>query len=97
MANDIWKPKRLDFDNPQSLSDDEYRIFTSLSKSQFDDLICQIFELRVINLFLLQLLFCYASFDLVWSIFYDTRIVFCHDCMLKVWMNLSQLISENLL
>jgi len=47
MANDVWKPKRLDFDNPQSLSDDEYRIFTSLSKSQFDDLICQIFESNV--------------------------------------------------
>jgi hypothetical protein len=43
------KQKRLDFDNPQSLSDDEYKIFTSLSKSQFDDLISQIFASNIRN------------------------------------------------
>ena len=35
------KQKRLDFDNPQALSDDEYKSLTSLSKIQFDDLISQ--------------------------------------------------------
>jgi hypothetical protein len=43
------KQKRLDFDNLQSLSDDEYKIFTSLSKSQFDDLIYQIFASNIRN------------------------------------------------
>jgi hypothetical protein len=43
------KQKRLDFDNAQSLTDDEYKIFTSLSKSQFDDLISQIFKSDIRN------------------------------------------------
>ncbi|CAF3126185.1 unnamed protein product [Rotaria sp. Silwood2] len=34
--------KRLDFTNTLSLSDDEYKIFTSLSKNDFDDLISQV-------------------------------------------------------
>jgi hypothetical protein len=34
--------RRFDFDNREFLSDDDYRIFTSLSKAQFDDLVRQI-------------------------------------------------------
>ena len=34
--------KRLDFDNTLSLSDDDYKIFTSLSKDEFDDLVSQV-------------------------------------------------------
>ena len=34
--------KGLDFDNTLSLSDDDYKIFTSLSKDEFDDLVSQI-------------------------------------------------------
>ena len=36
------RQKRLDFDNSQSLTDDEYYIFTGLSKIQFNDLISEI-------------------------------------------------------
>jgi len=43
------RQKRLDFDNAQSLSDDEYKTFTSLSKSQFDDLVSQISEYSIRN------------------------------------------------
>ena len=41
--------KRLDFDNSHSMSDNEYRVLTSLSKSQFDDLIGQISPARIRN------------------------------------------------
>ena len=41
--------RRFDFDNREVLSDDEYRIFTSLSKTQFDDLVCQISESTIRN------------------------------------------------
>ena len=34
--------KRLDFDNTLSLSDDDYKTFTSLSKDEFDDLVSQV-------------------------------------------------------
>lgn len=34
--------KRLDFDNSLSLSDDDYKIFTSLSRNEFDDLVSQV-------------------------------------------------------
>ena len=34
--------KRLDFDDPRSLSNDEYRVLTSLSREDFDDLIKKI-------------------------------------------------------
>lgn len=34
--------KRLDFDSTLSLSDDDYKTFTSLSKIEFDDLISQV-------------------------------------------------------
>ena len=43
------KQKRLDFDNPQSLSDEEYKTLTSLSKSQFDNLISQLFASNIRN------------------------------------------------
>ena len=43
------KQKRLDFDNPQSLSDDEYKTLTSLSKVQFDDLISRIITSDIRN------------------------------------------------
>ena len=36
------RQKRLDFDNSEALSDDEYRIFTGLSKLQFHNLISHI-------------------------------------------------------
>jgi hypothetical protein len=41
--------KRLDFDNSQSMSDNEYQSFTSLSKSQFDDLIGRLSESMIRN------------------------------------------------
>ena len=41
--------KRLDFDNSHSMSDNEYRVLTSLSKSQFDDLIGRISPARIRN------------------------------------------------
>ena len=41
--------RRFDFDNREFLSDDEYRIFTSLSKAQFDDLVWQISESSIRN------------------------------------------------
>ena len=36
------RQKRLDFDNSEALSDDEYKVLTTLSKNQLDDLISQI-------------------------------------------------------
>ncbi|CAF1216078.1 unnamed protein product [Rotaria magnacalcarata] len=36
------RQKRLDFDNSEALSNDEYQAFTSLSKDQFNDLASQI-------------------------------------------------------
>lgn len=36
------RQKRLDFANPESLTENEYQTFTSLSKVQFNDLISQI-------------------------------------------------------
>ncbi|CAF4608076.1 unnamed protein product, partial [Rotaria socialis] len=41
--------KRFDFDNSQSMSDDEYRTLTSLSKSQFDDLIGRLSQSNILN------------------------------------------------
>jgi len=41
--------KRLDFDNSQSMSDNEYQALTSLSKSQFDDLIGRLSESKIRN------------------------------------------------
>ena len=41
--------ERLDFDNSHSMSDNEYRVLTSLSKSQFDDLIGRISPARIRN------------------------------------------------
>ena len=41
--------KRFDFDNSQTMSDDEYRALTGLSKSQFDDLISQILQSKIRN------------------------------------------------
>ena len=43
------RQKRLDFDNSEALSDDEYRIFTSLSKIQFDNLISHISNSNIRN------------------------------------------------
>jgi hypothetical protein len=43
------RQKRLDFDNLDSLSDDECKAFTSLSKTQFDDLIFQISTSKIRN------------------------------------------------
>ena len=34
--------KRLDLDNTLSLSDNDYKIFTSLSKDEFDELVSQV-------------------------------------------------------
>ena len=34
--------KRLDFNNTLSLSDDDYKIFTNLSKDEFDDVVSQV-------------------------------------------------------
>ncbi|CAF5206645.1 unnamed protein product, partial [Rotaria magnacalcarata] len=41
--------KRFDFDNPLSLSDDEYQILTSLTKVQFDDLASYLFASNIRN------------------------------------------------
>ena len=41
--------KRLDFDTSYSMSDKEYQALTSLSKSQFDDLIGTISQTRIRN------------------------------------------------
>jgi hypothetical protein len=41
--------KRLDFDNSYSMSDGDYRALTSLSKSQFDDLVGSISQARIRN------------------------------------------------
>ncbi|CAF0935192.1 unnamed protein product [Didymodactylos carnosus] len=41
--------KRFDFDNSQSMSDDEYRALTSLSKSQFDDRIRRLSQSKMRN------------------------------------------------
>ena len=43
------KQKRLDFENSISLSDDEYKTLTSLSKVQFDDLISRIVTSNIRN------------------------------------------------
>lgn len=44
------RKKRFDdFDNPQSLSDDDYQMLTGLSKSQFDDLISQVSTSNIRN------------------------------------------------
>ena len=39
--------KRLDFDNILSLSDDDCKIFTSLSKDEFDDLVSQVSRIDI--------------------------------------------------
>ncbi|CAF4454588.1 unnamed protein product [Rotaria magnacalcarata] len=41
--------KRFDFDNPLSLSDDEYQILTSLTKVQFEDLASYLFDSNIRN------------------------------------------------
>jgi hypothetical protein len=41
--------KHFNFDNSQSLSDDEYKIFTSLTKVQFDDLVWYISKSNIHN------------------------------------------------
>ncbi|CAF3376716.1 unnamed protein product [Rotaria socialis] len=41
--------KRFDFDNPLSLSDDEYQILTSLTKVQFEDLASYLFNSNIRN------------------------------------------------
>jgi len=41
--------KHFNFDNSQSLSDDEYKIFTSLTKVQFDDLVWYISKSNIRN------------------------------------------------
>jgi hypothetical protein len=43
------KQKRLDINNSQALSDDEYKTLTSLSKVQFDDLISRIVTSKILN------------------------------------------------
>jgi len=41
--------RRFDFENPQCLSDDEYKIFTNLTKVQFDDLEWHISQSNIRN------------------------------------------------
>ena len=41
--------KRLNFDDPRYVSDDECKVLTSLSKVQFEDLVCQISESGIRN------------------------------------------------
>ena len=43
------KQKRLDFDDPRVLSDDEYRALTTLSKDQFNDLMTHISTYDIYN------------------------------------------------
>ncbi|CAF4632107.1 unnamed protein product, partial [Rotaria sp. Silwood2] len=43
------RQKLLDFDNSEALSDDEYKVFTSLSKIQFDELILKISDSSIRN------------------------------------------------
>ena len=46
----LFEQKRhFDFDNPQCLSDDEYQIFTNLTKVQFDDLAWYISQSNIRN------------------------------------------------
>jgi len=41
--------RHFDFDRPQSLSDEEYKVFTSLTKDQFDDLVWHISKYDIRN------------------------------------------------